>query len=273
VPDALCAVPPAGLALRRFGGVVSDLDGTLLRSDGTLSVATLDMLEELRRRDVPFVVATARTPRAVQRIMGHRGLGLVVCANGAIVWNSGADEVVQEVCFPAADLADALARLRVAVPDVAVALLSARRRFLDEGYGALRAKAFGDDLPMAAAGEDGQRMVLVALRHPRLGAAELLAPVAAAFAGVGEASWSGASVVDVIPAGVTKAGPAASVLGYEPESAVVFGDMPNDLPLFAWGGWAVAVANAHPLVLEAADEVAPANDDDGVARTLGRMLF
>ncbi|MDQ6725791.1 MAG: HAD family hydrolase [Actinomycetota bacterium] len=48
--------------------------------------------------------------------------------------------------------------------------------------------------------------------------------------------------------------------------------MPNDLPLFGWAGWACAVANSHPDVLEAADEVVPSNDDDGVARTVQRLV-
>ena len=255
--------------------MVSDLDGTLLRSDGTLSPATVQMLGGLRQRRVPFVVATARTPRAVQRIAGHRHLGLVVCANGAITWNSGSDEIVEEVCFPAAALADALSEVRRTIPDVAVALLSARRMFLDGRYVALRPKGLKDDLPISAAGEDDGRTVMIALRHPRLGAEDLLGPAAEAFAGVGSASYAGPSVVDVGPAGVSKAGTAARLLadlGCRPEATVVFGDMPNDLPLFAWAGWSAAVANAHPVVLEAADEIVPGNDDDGVARTVARLV-
>jgi hydroxymethylpyrimidine pyrophosphatase-like HAD family hydrolase len=67
--------------------------------------------------------------------------------------------------------------------------------------------------------------------------------------------------------------------------------MPNDLPMLQWAGrgvavanahpevlvlqWAgrgVAVANAHPEVLAAADEVAPSNQEDGVAAILGRLV-
>jgi Cof subfamily protein (haloacid dehalogenase superfamily) len=263
------------LALTRFLGVVSDLDGTLLRSDGTLSPATVEMLGAMRKRGVPLVVATARTPRAVQRIAGHRQLGSVVCANGAIVWIPGADELVHEVRFPAAALLNALSRLRTTLPDVAVALLSTRRMYLDDRYVALRPKALHDDLPISAAGEDEARMVMVALRHPGLGAEDLLERATEAFAGVGSASFAGPSVVDVVPAGVSKAGTAAGVLarlGCPPEATVAFGDMPNDLPLFAWAGWAAAVANAHPVVLEAADEIVAANDDDGVARSVARLF-
>jgi hydroxymethylpyrimidine pyrophosphatase-like HAD family hydrolase len=61
-------------------------------------------------------------------------------------------------------------------------------------------------------------------------------------------------------------------MGCPAEATVAFGDMPNDLPLLAWAGWACAVQNAHPEVLRAADEVIPSNDDDGVALTLQRLL-
>ena len=48
--------------------------------------------------------------------------------------------------------------------------------------------------------------------------------------------------------------------------------MPNDLPMFGWAGWACAVANGHPTVLAAADEIVSSNGDDGVARTVQRLV-
>lgn len=58
-----------------------------------------------------------------------------------------------------------------------------------------------------------------------------------------------------------------------PLSAVtVIGDSHNDLPMFEVAGHRVAVANAHPDVIAAADEVAASNDDDGVARYLARSF-
>jgi hydroxymethylpyrimidine pyrophosphatase-like HAD family hydrolase len=53
---------------------------------------------------------------------------------------------------------------------------------------------------------------------------------------------------------------------------VAFGDMPNDLELIRWAGLGVAVANAHPVLLAAADEVTESNDDDGVALVVERVL-
>ena len=53
---------------------------------------------------------------------------------------------------------------------------------------------------------------------------------------------------------------------------LAFGDMPNDLAMLRWAGRAVAVANAHPDVVAAADEVTASNDEAGVARVLERLL-
>jgi len=46
---------------------------------------------------------------------------------------------------------------------------------------------------------------------------------------------------------------------------ITFGDGLNDVPMLAWAGYGVAVANPHPLALAAASEVAPSNDADGEA--------
>ena len=51
-----------------------------------------------------------------------------------------------------------------------------------------------------------------------------------------------------------------------------FGDMPNDLELIRWAGLGVAMANAHPALLAAADRVTTTNDDDGVAVVVEEIL-
>jgi len=56
----------------------------------------------------------------------------------------------------------------------------------------------------------------------------------------------------------------AASLGVDPRDVLVFGDMPNDLPMFEWAGWSsVAVAGAHPEVLAIADEVTLGCDEEG----------
>jgi hydroxymethylpyrimidine pyrophosphatase-like HAD family hydrolase len=75
--------------------------------------------------------------------------------------------------------------------------------------------------------------------------------------------------------GVTK-GTTLAVLaarwGIEQHEVVAFGDMPNDVEMLRWAGRGVAVGDAHPMVLDAADERAPSIADDGVAVVLERLL-
>ena len=64
----------------------------------------------------------------------------------------------------------------------------------------------------------------------------------------------------------------AATLGVDAADAVAFGDMPNDLDMLRWAGVGLAVANAHQLVIDAADAVVGTNIDDGVAAHLETLF-
>jgi Cof subfamily protein (haloacid dehalogenase superfamily) len=64
----------------------------------------------------------------------------------------------------------------------------------------------------------------------------------------------------------------AARLGFTRERSVAFGDGENDVELLGWAGYGVAVANAHPRVLAAADFVCPAVDEEGVAQVIEAYL-
>jgi Cof subfamily protein (haloacid dehalogenase superfamily) len=74
---------------------------------------------------------------------------------------------------------------------------------------------------------------------------------------------------------VTKASGLAFVgehLGFGPENTVAFGDGENDKELLDWAGFGIAVANAHPSVLETADWVCPSAEEEGVAQVIEAVL-
>ena len=185
--------------------------------------------------------------------------------------------MIRESCFDPSALAVAVHRLREAVPGAGLALLSARTMFLDETYLGLRRKRAdgAEALTEIELVLSRHRVAMVAVRHPWLVGDYILTPIMEAFAGVGVAFFSGLSVVDIVPGTTRKAVAVAEEMAFQgcaAEATVVFGDMPDDLPLFGWAGWACGVANSHPAVLEAADEVVPSNNDDGVARTVERLV-
>jgi hydroxymethylpyrimidine pyrophosphatase-like HAD family hydrolase len=110
------------------------------------------------------------------------------------------------------------------------------------------------------------------VRHESMAPDTLLARAREASAGLATLTHSSRDgLLEISAAGITKATTLERVVaehGYGAPDVIAFGDMPNDLPLLAWAGRAIAVANAHPEVLDAVDEVTASNDDDGVALVL-----
>jgi len=80
-------------------------------------------------------------------------------------------------------------------------------------------------------------------------------------------------LIEIVPLGVSKATgieELARPMGIDAADVVTFGDMPNDVPMLGWAGLGVAMGNAHPDAVAAADEVTATNVEDGVALVLER---
>ena len=122
-----------------------------------------------------------------------------------------------------------------------------------------------------------QPAVKLMLRHDRLSADALLSVAREVGGHLAEFSHSNSAdgLLEISAAGVSKATALARLCderGIDRQDVIAFGDMPNDLPMLTWAGYAVAVANAHPDVIAAADEVTASNEEAGVARVLERLF-
>jgi Cof subfamily protein (haloacid dehalogenase superfamily) len=256
--------------------VASDLDGTLLRADLTVSERTRSAIHEARRAGVTFVAVTGRPPRSVRHLNQRLGLeGLAICANGAVIYDLDRDWVLDQTELSAEVALWMVRGLRDAAPGVAFAWED------DEGFSS--EPAWGRD-PMAPAGRAGlgdpltlirTPLLKVLARHDDLDFDELAAHARAVAGDRAVVTWSTRQVVEVAAAGVTKASALARVcrrLGVDPSEVIAIGDMPNDLSMLAWAGHSVAVANADAEIRIAAAEVTASNQDDGVALILERVL-
>src|SRR3954470_7622164 len=68
--------------------VATDLDGTLLHSDGTVTARTREVLDAVDRRGVTVVFVTGRPVRWMEPLWHHVGdHGLAICSNGGIVYD------------------------------------------------------------------------------------------------------------------------------------------------------------------------------------------
>jgi HAD superfamily hydrolase (TIGR01484 family) len=257
--------------------VATDLDGTIVRSDGTISPRTVAALCRIEEAGAQLVFVTGRPPRVMGDIdaaFGYRGV--VLCSNGALIYDMHTERVIGEHLIPPPELAEAARRLRAAIPEIGLAVESANGLTGDSRY---EAGAWDSDvsirrLPDAELFSRPAAKLLG--RHPRLSADELLALAAPAVADIVTVYHSnGTRLVEASAVGVSKASALAGLAaeqGIPPEAVVAFGDMPNDLPMLAWAGTSYAVANAHPDVLAAADHVIASNDEDGVAQVIERLF-
>jgi len=269
---------PSGWGARRPRLVASDLDGTLLRSDGAVSPRTAAVWPALPRVGVETVLVTARPPRWMHdlaQVVGEHGIA--VCGNGAFVYDVPRRRVVAAHGLPDEVLDTLVRELRGGIPGIWFAAERVSGPLIEPGFPTPAEHPVPEGAVIAAVEERGPEPVgkLLALA-PGIPDEDFLDTVTAIVGERAHVAFSGVGgLAEINARGVTKAvGLArwAAARGIDAAQVWAFGDMPNDLPMLRWAGRAIAVANAHPEVLAIVDEVCPSNDEDGVAIVVERLL-
>jgi Cof subfamily protein (haloacid dehalogenase superfamily) len=276
-------------AAPRYRLLALDIDGTLLRSDKTISPRTLAAVAAARARDVRVILVTGRRHPAARRIAEQLGPDLdLVLHNGAIIIENG--EVLR--CLP---LDRALA-LRA----VAVGRECAADPVLHCGQG-------GEGRLMIEGIEPSNTLLVYYLdrSHPdvtsvdRLDDALAEDPIQVMFGGLIEPMarlrarleeelggsvridrtiypGNGVQILDVLRAGVGK----AEALGFLQQrwrvtaaETLAIGDNWNDHEMLEAAGLGLVMGNADPEMLRLGLGVLPTNDEDGVAVAIEREIL
>lgn len=256
--------------------VAVDLDGTLLRTDGTVSDRTVAALRLAESAGARVALVTGRPARFVvplaARTGGHE---TVICSNGALVWDLSAQQPVVVRGIEPAVVIQLGGLIRGRVPEVLFAVEQARGISREPGWPTLdpRNDTGARTGPLALIAD--ATVVKLLIRGARGTDGEQLRRTVAAV--VGDRLELTRSVPGSIPLleasapGVHKGTALAEFagsLGIAPAAVVAFGDMPNDTAMLAWAGTGVAMGNADPSVRAVADRVTATNDEDGVAMVL-----
>ncbi|WP_018349142.1 HAD family hydrolase [Longispora albida] len=259
--------------------VATDLDGTLVRTDGTVSPRTHDVLRRLAATGMPIVGVTGRGPRLIDLCrLDIPSASFLALAQGGHVIDTGSGAWLSEITVDGTVFAKAVDLIEAEAGELHCTV---------EADTAPESPLWGDPgpswpypgtwKPMARQAALSGPILKVFLRAQGLSPDELLA-VARRVVPVTlcEVTEAGTGFIELTPPGVTKAAGLAviaSALGVKPSEVLAFGDAPNDGPLLAWAGRAVAVANAHPEVMALADDVTHSNDADGVASYLEQRFL
>ncbi|MDQ1484372.1 MAG: hypothetical protein QOJ62_65 [Actinomycetota bacterium] len=268
--DTVEPVPPRVIA--------TDLDGTLIRSDGSISARTVDALARAEAAGATVVLVTGRPPRWIAGVAEQTGHhGIVICSNGAIVYDLHDERIIESQLIPTDVVMKVVDTLTSAMPELSFAVETGDDVYRAHGYRS--GWSVDPDPGMSYHPLDvvtSHEAAKLLASHPDMDVDELLSQARALIGDLVETTHSnGRGLVEMGPLGVSKATTLAKFsaeLGVDAADVVAFGDMPNDLPMLAWAGTAYAVANAHPQVLAATERTTASNDDDGVALVLEELF-
>ncbi|KUN02786.1 HAD family hydrolase [Streptomyces yokosukanensis] len=237
------------------------------------------MLAELRRRGVLFSPASGRQYATLARQFADVAEGMVFIAeNGTYVVRDGVElsSDVLEPSVPAA-IARTVRRLVTDGVDVGAVVCGKRSAYVertDEAFLAEVRKYYVEHRIVEDVTAVDDDVIKVALFD--FGSAEhSTAPALARFAGTHQVVVSGEHWVDVMNRTADKGTALRGLqraLGITPAQTMVFGDYLNDLEMLDAAEWSFAMAGAHPEVVRRARHLAPSNNENGVLRTISRVL-
>lgn len=269
---------------------VCDLDGTLLRSDGTLSEFSRRGLNRLLDAGVSLTVASARGTPGMRSLLSEVGIRLpVIELNGAFVSElESGRHLVSNVLLEGEAWAAVEAILETGNDPVVSTwdgkkdgvhfgprtnestnwYVDEKRRYRDPRL------APCDDLLGIARDEEVAQITTFALDGEAVALTERLRRVVGDGAIVHSASnvyWPGWTEITIQHRDAVKGAAIPALLeacGSADAVVVACGDHLNDLSMFAVAAHSIAPSNAHPEVLESATEVVRSNDEDGIIRHL-----
>jgi Cof subfamily protein (haloacid dehalogenase superfamily) len=262
--------------------VATDVDGTLLDDDETVSPRTRAAVHAVVDSGARFVLATGRPPRWVTPVVDQLGFApMAVCANGAVIYDPAVDRIVSARTLSTdalGELAEIAGRVipgaGLAVERVGASAHDAATPQFVSSPGYEHAWLNPDNTEVSVEDLLSAPAVKLLIRKAGARSADMAAAVAAHVGLSGDITYStNNGLIEIVPLGVSKATGIEELirpLDIDVAQVVTFGDMPNDVPMLAWAGLGVAMGNAHPEAVAAADEVTATNAEDGVARVLER---
>lgn len=262
--------------------IALDLDGTTVKSDGTVSASVKEAVQECIRRHIAVIIATGRMPQSAKRYWEELNLppGPLVAFQGAMVVWVPEGRIQSKVALPDGSARrvvkwaleqDLLIQVYVGT-ELWVSREDPRvRRYIDANH--IPAWVLGPDeiidwpeAPIKVLLQDDAR-VLDRLRGDLQN--RLNADPVRIFKS--QADYLEVVNVDVGKAKGLKA--AAQALGIPREQVLAIGDAENDIDMLTWAGLGIAMGQAPDVVKRASDGVTDSIGADGAARALEKWVL
>ena len=257
--------------------VAVDLDGTLLNDSKKITDQTAGALACLPNRGVKLIIASARPPRAVRQIYNDLKLDtLQINYNGALIWDEPNQKAVFHRPMPGNLARQIIDTARDMFEETIVACEILDKWFTDRDdntFTTETGRLFQPDFigpfeqiccyPVTK---------LMLLGEPRL-ILRLEALLMEKFGRAVSILKTDRDLLQIMDKRVSKATSLALIAqhyGIPMDNVMAIGDAPNDVGMLQSAAVSVAMDNAHPLVKDVADWIAPSNNDHGVRAALRR---
>lgn len=276
---------------RRPRMIASDLDGTIIGYDhtrsGLITERTIQAFRAAHDAGIQVVFVTGRPIRwltPLAEALGHAGP--VICSNGAVVYDLMRQVVLESLPMDFPTVLQARDMISALDPSASFGVETVDGFHLEEAF-LERGAGSGPPPELAAGIHVGTRIQEVLPEDPavvkflaKTRSSEPDAFLAEVRHLLGDLlavthSAPGVALLEMSRPDVNKATTLAGLaadLGISAQEVVAFGDMPNDLEMISWAGTGYSVASGHPTLLAAADAIAGACDEDGVAQEIERLL-
>ena len=258
----------------KFSGylLVSDMDATLLCDDHSISEKNRQAIEYFIENGGRFTVATGRMVEAVRAYLSKFSINApAVLHNGAKIYDYDTDKPLFEK-FIEEERKQAIRRVYEDFPDVGLEVYSDEivyvyrkceetKRFLTRNYEVVY------ELPEEVWTKPWIKVLLIG-EKPLIDKYE---PIYRAKYDSGYAVRSGDKYLDVVANGVSKGKgllETAKLLNIDRSKIIAVGDNLNDISMLEAAGISYAVENGSDSVKNAADYIAPSNNNDAIAHII-----
>jgi Cof subfamily protein (haloacid dehalogenase superfamily) len=252
------------------------MDGTLVDDAKEIPNELWPLVDELHARGIVFCPASGRQYHNLVKEFGDHAGDLVFIADSGAYVLDGAGREISSDCL-GLDVAKRVAAVVRGIPEAGAIVCGKRSAWIERRDGPFVEEVshyytklrLVDDLLQV-----DDEVLKVAIYDFTSGEHNT-APRLLEFRPAHQVVVSGPHWVDVLSPSASKGRALRQLqaaLGVTADQTMAFGDFLNDLEMMDAATWSFAVANAHPLLKKRARFVAPANNANGVVRTVRAVL-
>ena len=264
----------------KFDGILicTDLDGTLLRADKSISQENREAIEYFKREGGYFTFITGRMPCTSKSLYDAvKPNAPVGCINGGGIYDFEADRYLWSQTLPR-DVVELIDCVVDQVPDVGVQVNSPERvYFCRENSAMARFRAltgspnlvadyrdFHEPIAKILFGDESAdnicRVAEILRNHPRSGEFDYI--------------HSERTLYEILPKGSSKGNALlrlAEILGVDMARTIAVGDYNNDVSMIKMAGVGIAVANATAEAKSVADRITVSNEESAIAKIISEI--